>query len=99
MEKFIGKKCLVRGDRSGVFYGTVESINGQNVVIKNARGIYYWSGANALSELAVNGTQNPNDCKFTVVVETIGILDCVEIIPCTKDAIKNIESVKVWAKK
>ena len=42
------------------------------------------------------GTKNPENCKFTVYVDSITILDAVEIIPCTDEAIKSIEEVKVW---
>ena len=44
----------------------------------------------------MEGTKNPENCKFTVYVDSITILDAVEIIPCTDEAIKSIEEVKVW---
>ena len=34
--------------------------------------------------------------KFSVTVESIVILGVVEIIPCTEEAIKSIESVPEW---
>lgn len=42
------------------------------------------------------GTKSPNNCKFTVAVPEIEILDAIEIIPCTKKASSNIEKVTVW---
>lgn len=99
MEKFINNKCLVRGDRSGVFFGTVKEINGRTVVMENVRRIWYWEGANSISELALNGTTKPNDCKFTVAVKNVCILDAIEINVCTEKAIKSIESVKEWKQK
>jgi hypothetical protein len=96
MEKFINNKCLVRGDRSGVFFGTVKEINGQTVIMENVRRIWYWEGANSISELALNGTTKPNDCKFTVAVNNVCILDAIEINVCSEKAIQSIESVKEW---
>ena len=99
MNKFLNQKCIVRGDSSGVFFGTVREINGQTVVMENVRRIWYWEGANSISELATNGTANPNDCKFTVAVPNVCILDAIEINVCTEKAIKSIESVKEWKQK
>ena len=92
----IGKKVIIRGDRSGVEFGTLEAQNGCEVTLANARRIWYWDGAASLSQLATDGTSNPVDCKFTVTVESITVLDAIEIIPCTDKAIRSIEEVPVW---
>lgn len=93
---FIGKRVIVRGDHSGVFFGTLKEKNGQEVVLTECRRLWYWDGAASISQLAVDGTTNPSECKFTVVVDEIAILDAIEIIPCTPKAIESIESVHVW---
>ena len=92
----IGKKVIIRGDRSGVEFGELVEQNGSVVTLKNARRIWYWAGAASLSQLAMDGTKRPQDCKFTVTVSSITILDAVEIIPCTDKAIKSIEEVDEW---
>ena len=92
----IGKKVIIRGGRSGVEFGKLVAKNGSEVTLENARRIWYWSGAASLSQLAKDGTSNPNDCKFTVTVDSITILDAIEIIPCTDKAIKSIEEVSTW---
>lgn len=96
MNTNIGKKVLIRGNRSGVEFGELVSQNGSEVTLKNARRIWYWDGAASLSQLAKDGTSNPSGCKFTVSVDSITILDTIEIIPCTVKAIKSIEEVRVW---
>lgn len=92
----IGKKVIIRGDRSGVEFGELVEQNGGEVTLKNARRLWYWNGAASLSQLAMDGTKIPQDCKFTVTVNSITILDAVEIIPCTDKAIKSIEEVDEW---
>ena len=92
----IGKKVIIRGDRSGVEFGELVEQNGNEVTLKNARRLWYWAGAASLSQLAMEGTKSPQDCKFTVTVSSITILDAVEIIPCTDKAIKSIEEVDEW---
>ena len=96
MNNFIRKKVIVRGDRSGVFFGTLAAKDGQEVKLEKCRRLWYWDGAASISQLAVNGTSNPRDCKFTVTVDEIEILDAIEIIPCSEKAIKSIEGVKEW---
>lgn len=96
----IGKKVIIRSSRAGVFFGTVKEVNdtaaGREVVLNDSRRIWYWDGAASLSQLAIEGTKNPGRCKFTVTVPEHSIIQVIEIIPCTEEAVKSIESVKVW---
>ena len=96
MKESIGKKVIIRGNKSGVEFGELVAQEGQEVTLKNARRIWYWEGAASLSQLAKDGTSKPDDCKFTVFVDSITIFDVIEIIPCTDKAIKSIEEVKEW---
>ena len=98
MNRFIGKKCIIRTNRAGVFYGTIAEYDNVNreVTIKDCRRLWYWSGAASLSQLATEGVKRPSDCKFTVVVPEMVVMEVIEIIPCNNDAIKIIEGVRVW---
>lgn len=95
---FIGKKVIVRGDRSGVFFGTLVAKEGKEVKLNNCRRLWYWDGASSISQLAVDGTTRPQNCKFTVTVEEIIITDAIEIILCTDKASDKIEKVAEWKK-
>ena len=90
------KKYIVRCDRSGVFYGEIESRNGQEVTIRNARCLWYWDGAASLLQLAKEGTTEPSNCKFTVYVDELTVVDAIEILPCTDKAADSIEGVSEW---
>lgn len=98
MISLIGRKVIIRGDRSGVFFGTLESKEGREVELSNCRRLWYWDGAASISQIAVDGVSKPNNCNFTVTVPTILIEDVIEVIPCSDKAIKIIEGVKVWKK-
>lgn len=91
-----GKYVIVRGDRSGVFAGVLVSNEGQKVVLKDCRRLWYWAGAASISQIAKNGVKSPRSCKFTVTVEEIAILDAIEIIPTTADAEASIKAVPEW---
>lgn len=90
------KKVIIRATNAGVFYGTLKKKTGDEVTLTNVRRIWYWSGAASLSQLAVTGTVDPRNCKFTVTVPEMTILGVIEIIPCTPEAIRSIESVAEW---
>ena len=88
--------CIVRTYSAGVFAGYVESRNGKECVVRDARRIWYWDGAASLSQLAVDGTSKPENCKFPVEVDRVILLEAIEIIPCTEKAVESIKAVPIW---
>ncbi len=98
MENQIGKKVIVRADKAGVFFGTLSKKKGTEVQLKNVRKLYYWSGANAIEQIALEGVKNPENCKFTVTNEEATVSNYIQIITCTNEAIENLESTVEWKK-
>jgi len=92
------KYVIVRTYSAGVFAGELESRKGQEVVLTNARRIWYWDGAASLSQLAMEGTKKPENCKFPVAVNRVELLQVIEILDVTEAAKKSIESVPIWQK-
>lgn len=94
------EKSIIRTYSAGVFYGEVKEVkhevDGVSATIQHCRRLWYWNGAASLSQLAVEGTSKPQNCKFTVTVDEMKVFGVIEIIPCTKEAQKSIESVKEW---
>jgi hypothetical protein len=87
---------IIRTQSAGVFAGTLISRKGNEVVLKDARRLYYWDGAATLSQLAMEGVSKPQNCKFPCTVDSITLLGVIEVIPCTKAAQTCIEAVPVW---
>ncbi len=87
---------IVRTYSAGVFAGYLESRTGQEVVMRDARRLWRWSGAASLSQLAVNGTSNPDGCKFPVPVDRVELLQAIEILNVTVIAMQSIKAVPVW---
>ena len=92
----IGKYVIVRGDRSGVFAGVLESQDGQKVVLRNVRRLWRWNGATECLQIATEGVKRPKDCRFTLTADSITLLDAIEVIPTTAEAESNIKAVPVW---
>lgn len=93
-----GRYVIVRTYSAGVFAGNLESRNGQEVVLANARRIWYWDGAASLSQLAVEGTSKPENCKFPCEVARVELLQAIEILNTTKQAEESIKGVPIWKK-
>lgn len=92
------KYVIVRTYSAGVFAGYLVSRNGQEVVLRNARRIWYWDGAASLSQLAMEGTKYPRNCKFPCEVDRVELLQAIEILDTTPMAEKSIKEVPIWKK-
>ena len=95
MISYAGKKVLVRGIQSGVYFGELVDRVGQEVELKNVRNLWAWHGANTLLDVAENGVEQKN-CRFSNFVENIVLTDVCEIVPCSDNAISNIEGMQSW---
>jgi hypothetical protein len=87
---------IVRTTSAGVFAGELVKRTGKEVILKNARRLWYWKGAASLSQLAMEGVSSPNECKFPCEVEQITLTEAIEILDVTKQARKSIAGVTVW---
>ncbi len=88
--------CIVRTYSAGVFAGYVESRTGKEVVMRDARRLWYWDGAASLSQLAMEGVSKPGNCKFPIAIGSVTLTETIEIILATEAAKKSIDGVPVW---
>jgi len=96
IDEIIGKYVIVRTRYAGVFAGILSAKNGNEVAMTDARRIWYWAGAATLSQLAIDGTSKPDECKFPAPVPMIILEDVIEIISTTSTAESSIREVAVW---
>ena len=87
---------IIRTRSAGVFAGLLVKRNGQEAEMKNARRLWYWSGAASLSQLAIDGVSDPVNCKFPCEVPSITVMEVIEVIPCTVKAMSSIRGVGIW---
>ena len=95
MTDYRGKKVIVRGDRSGVYFGVLHDMDGTTVELHKCRNIWYWEGAANLLQVATEGVNAANS-KISVEVESVVFTDICEIVPCTDQAIACLEGAKAW---
>ena len=102
IEKLIGKKVIIRSYGAGVFFGTLNEVERTDdkytVELLNCRRLWYWDGACSITQLAVDGTIRPDNCKFTITEPSIIISSVIEIHECSDKAINSIEGVAEWKK-
>lgn len=91
----VGRRCLVRCYGAGVHIGLVETIEGDEVYLKEAIRLWKWErGGLSLSAVANNGIKGGRLNRTGEVYLT----SCIELIPTTPEAeksfVKFIEDVK-----
>lgn len=91
-----GDHVVIRSSPSGCWMGRLVSRSGSEVILADARRLWYWAGASTLSQLAIDGVQRPSDCKFPKAVPLVTVLEVCEIIPATAAAVASIASVPDW---
>ncbi len=91
------KKVLIRSYASGVHFGTLESetftLSGKVVVLKDSRRIHSWEGAASLSQVATDGIRSG---RVAMMLPKIEIVNVIETIPLSENAISNLENQPVW---
>jgi hypothetical protein len=90
------KYVIVRTYSAGVFAGTLVSRDGKEVQLADARRLWYWAGAASLSQLAVDGTSKPKECKFPIAVPSVTLTEAIEILDVTPKAETSIKGVPAW---
>ena len=97
-DSFIGKYVIVRSNQSGVWAGTLASMDGTTVEMTDARRLWRWWAAEgvSLSGVATVGLhpQKLTQCRIEVPVGSALINDVVEILEVTPSARESIEAQK-----
>ena len=86
----VGSYVIARCYAAGVHAGTVLSVDGENVILKDSRRLWSWKAQDgiALSGVAQHGITS--ESKLDVVNPLIYLTGVCELIPCTADAERSI---------
>lgn len=91
----IGKPVIVRANVAGVHAGLLESLDGVNVVLKNARRlwrVYTRDKTGSISDIAANGLKEKTDHQIGATLKSVLIVNPngLEIAEMTKEAWKSV---------
>ena len=92
---------IVRTYSMGVFAGYLDPESTETKkIMRDARRIWYWSGAASLSQLAMEGTSDPAKCKFPIAVDRVELTspNGFEVLDVTPKAKESILGVPLWKK-
>lgn len=79
----LGRRCLIRTFSAGVHIGDVATVNGMEVLLKNALRLWKWEGGGlSLSAVATNGIKGGRLNRTPEIYLT----NAVELIPTTPTA-------------
>lgn len=89
---FIGKYVIARCYAAGVHAGTVQSVDGENVILTDSIRLWSWKANDgvALSGVAQNGIQK-DACKLDSKNPLIYLSGVCELIPCSDKAKESID--------
>ena len=90
---FIGKKVLVRSYDAGVYFGTLEDVEGESAKLSNVRNIWQWQGATCLAQIAEDGIRSG---KVSQKVNSMILNRVCQILPLTNKAIDNLYNQPIW---
>jgi hypothetical protein len=90
VSQLIGQHVVVRTFSAGVHIGTLVEKDGENVLLKDARRLWKWSGAFTLSEVAQKGVQVKGS-RIAMTVPLIELTNANEIIPTSEEARNSFE--------
>ena len=90
----IGKYVIARCYSAGVHAGTVEAVDGENVILRDSRRLWAWKAANgvALSGVAQNGIKSGS--KLDTVNPLIYLTGVCELIPVAPGVAEAIHAFK-----
>jgi hypothetical protein len=92
---FVGKYVIARCYAAGVHAGTVVSVDGENVLLKDSRRLWSWKAKDgvALSGVAQTGVQS-GCSKIDVVNPELYLTGVCELIPASTIAKESIDGFK-----
>ena len=94
-----GKKYVIaRTYSAGVFAGYLEKRVGKEATLLQARRLWQWAGAASLSQMAMEGTKSPENCKFPCEVIRVELTEVIEVLDVTEKARLSIANVPIWQK-
>lgn len=91
----IGQFVVVRTYSAGVHCGVLQSKNGKEVVLSDARRIWNWNGANTLNEVATKGVAE--NSRISQPVDAIELTEAIELIQASAAARENLTQSR-WGK-
>ena len=90
LNDFVGQKAIIRTYSAGVWFGKIEEKSGNEVIVSNARRLWYWKAKQSISLSAVAQYGISSESKVAPKVPYVW-LEAIELIPASTDAIESIE--------
>ena len=93
LNDFVGQKVIIRTYSAGVWFGKIDEKSGNEVIVSNARRLWYWKAKQSISLSAVAQYGISSQSKIAPSVPYVW-LEAIELIPTTKEATKSIEGAE-----
>lgn len=93
----VGKTVLVRDNRAGVLVGTLVAFDAasKSAELKDARKVWYWTGAAAVEGIAARGLNHASS-KVSPAVATSVCLDVIQLLECAAAGASSVRNAPEW---
>jgi len=87
----IGQRVIVRADKAGAVYGTLESLNGDTATVSNARQMWSWTAkeGGTLIDCATHGVKGG---KFSNFADSVTVIGACAVISVSKRAEDSLDA-------
>lgn len=92
-KEFIGKKCIVRVNKSGVHYGTIAALDDRQILLADYARLWKWETVKGVSVDAIAGNGLASCTPASGTLKLIDREEGGEIVLCSEQAVAKIESV------
>ena len=92
----IDKFVVVRSSQSGVWFGRLQQVEGDDARLQDARRVYNWEGAASCSGLATGGPSGGQICAPVATAVVKGFCEC---LGASDEAAKRFAEVSPWVVK
>lgn len=92
-ENFLNQVVLVRSVNAGVYFGTLEEVDGSTVRMSKVRNIWSWEGASCIAQLAEEGVRGG---RISQEIGELVIMEVCEIAPLSEIAIVSLNRIPAW---
>jgi len=91
LNRHLGQKVIIRTYSAGVWFGKLVEKSGNEVILEDARRMYFWKAAGSitLSGVAIEGL-DVDESKIISPVKSVW-LEAIEILELSDKCIKDIE--------
>jgi len=97
LARYVGQYVVVRDHRAGVYFGVVESTEGNTITLGlGSRQAHFWENGGSVPALAVWGPKGSSSRITPPSKGETTLMDVIQVCKCSPEAEKQVASMPEW---